>query len=61
MNNKYMVVYNAPSVLLKNTQYIECDTREEITDTVKRLINEGATSINVGLKIPFEVNVKLTR
>ncbi|MDF2881527.1 MAG: hypothetical protein K0R54_2084 [Clostridiaceae bacterium] len=61
MDNKYMVIYEAPATFLKNIHYVECNTEEEITNNVKKLINEGAINIKVAEKIPFEVNIELTR
>lgn len=61
MDNKYMVIYEATSSFLKGIHYVECNTEDEIKEKVKDLINKGFINIKVAEKIPFKVDVELTR
>lgn len=61
MDNKYMIIYETPTALIKNIHYVECNTEDEIKEKVKDLINVGAINIKVAEQIPFKVNVELTR
>jgi hypothetical protein len=62
MENKYIVIYKVTAPLfVGNIHFLECNTEDEIKEKVKELINTGSIDIKVAEKIPFKVNVELTR